>query len=119
MKWFQCWLVVFLLFTTSGCVTTEHSSKSVPQKHSLANLTQLEADRLFMRGRTQQHEVKQWFGQPNGFSKAGDFSYWNYTHSYHDQNTARSVLVILTVVFDKNLLVIDYDLQSNRYQKKE
>ncbi|HLV48991.1 MAG TPA: hypothetical protein VKY35_08015 [Aliidiomarina sp.] len=119
MKKYQCLVIVLLLLMTTACATTEHLPEPTAAKYSLEGLTQAEAERLFIRGRTQQHEVRRWFGQPSGFSKSGDYSYWNYTYSYQNQETKRSGLVILTVVFDNNLLVIDYDLQSNRYRHND
>lgn len=113
------WIVgsLLLLLLITGCATTTENNKQAPTRYALQDLTPADAERLLVRGRTQQYQVQQWFGQPSGLSKSGEHNYWNYTYSYHQADTGRSGLVILTVVFDKNLLVVDYDLQSNRYQE--
>lgn len=108
---------MLLLLLLAGCATTTNNNTQVPTRYTLQDLTPADAERLLVRGRTQQHQVQQWFGQPSGLSKSGEHTYWNYTYSYHQESNGRSGLVILTVVFDKNLLVVDYDLQSNRYQQ--
>jgi|SRR5690554_4097264 len=116
-SWIIASLVLALLL--SSCSTNTRPTNERPPQYDLQNLTPNDAERLLVRGRTQQHQVQHWFGQPSGLSKSGPHTYWNYTHSYHEQNTGRSGLVILTVVFDDNLLVVDYDLQSNRYRQNK
>lgn len=114
-SWIVSSMVLALLL--SSCSTTPAPANAASPQYTLQQLTAADAERLLVRGRTQQHQVQQWFGQPSGLSRSGPHTYWNYTYSYHEQNTGRSGLVILTVVFDENLLVVDYDLQSNRYRQ--
>ncbi|MCC5856485.1 MAG: hypothetical protein JJU10_12510 [Idiomarina sp.] len=116
----QCTALLGLVVLLSGCVAVESQqaqSGDVPQLN-LRTLTEEQAEQRFIPGRTQQHQVRQWLGIPHGYSRSGDLEYWNYTDSYHDESLGQSGLISLTLVFDRNALLVDFDLQANRYRSR-
>ncbi|WP_113905941.1 hypothetical protein [Aliidiomarina celeris] len=124
-KWYQDFpikaLLVCLCFWLTACASTSANSPAQTSAGpvTLASLTQQDVERLLIRGRTMQHQVAQWFGRPQGVSENGGYQFWNYTESYRDLDAGKSGLVTLTVVFDSNRLVADYDFQANRYTQRK
>lgn len=114
-------LLALSLFMLSACASypgTETGARQSSSQLALESLTRAEVERLLVRGRTMQHQVIQWFGRPQGMSESAGFQYWNYTAAYYDERAGRSGLISLTVVFDQNRLVADYDFQENRYTQQ-
>lgn len=120
-RWKQMCLLVFVASLGIGCAQQSAQENAVKASHSepieLTSLTQTKAAQWFARGHTQQQQVLNILGPPHGVSQVGDFTYWNYTEVKHDEVKRESNLVRLTLVFNRQLLLVDYDLQSNHFQQ--
>lgn len=96
---------------------SQRSSASAQRLSSaqMDRLTQDEVDSLLVRDRTSAQQVAQIFGQPHSMTRSGDEIYWNYTHQFRDERRNVGGLKSLTILFDDNGRVLDYDFQDNSY----
>lgn len=119
----------------AGCSTTTRSVTESPrdpalqsspqQQRSVAkplnakqlnSLSLAEVETLLIRDRTTTTEVVRIFGQPDGMTQSGNQVFWNYTHQFRDQSLQLAGLKSLTVLFNPQGVVADYDFQDNTYR---
>lgn len=109
-------LYLLLTCTLMACSGSEQIRSAPPTSYPLKSLTQAEAETILVVGRTLEHEARQYFGLPNGLSKSGQYTYWNYSYNEQNIRTQQVIFVVLTLVFDQHGILFDYDLQSNHYR---
>lgn len=110
--------VVFLLFLCVGCAQQQaaqpaHGAGLI----ELTAVTQAKAEQWFVRGHTRQAQVLNRLGQPHGVSQVGNLSYWHYAQVKHSETEQKSNFVRLTLAFDGQGVLVDFDLQYNQFQQ--
>ncbi|RUO44075.1 hypothetical protein CWE15_02560 [Aliidiomarina taiwanensis] len=111
-------LLTLMCLLGVGCAQQAANQQPQVEPILLTALTPARAEQWLVRGHTRQQQVLGMLGQPHGVSQVGDYQYWNYTDVRHDQVKQESNLVRLTLVFDSQAVLVDYDLQNNHFQKK-